>query len=85
MCYNKYMNDGITKMFKYMVDMDKRIDKRFDTVEQNIIGLRSIPDDVASRFSHITDEQAARNAQFDRLLEWARKVSEKTGVPLECF
>lgn len=79
------MNDGITKMFKYMVDMDKRIDKRFDTVEQNIIGLRSIPDDVASRFSHITDEQAARNAQFDRLLEWARKVSEKTGVPLECF
>jgi hypothetical protein len=30
----------------------------------------------------MNDDQAARNAQWNRLVEWARKVSEKTGVPL---
>lgn len=28
-------------------------------------------------------ELAARDAQFDRLVEWARKVSAKTGIPLK--
>ena len=28
-------------------------------------------------------EQAAGDNQFAKLLEWARKVSEKTGIPLE--
>ena len=30
-------------------------------------------------------EQAAGDVQFERLLEWAKKVSEKTGIPLEGF
>jgi len=25
----------------------------------------------------------SRDLQFERLLEWARKVSEKTGIPLK--
>jgi hypothetical protein len=28
-------------------------------------------------------EVAARDRQFEKLLDWARKVSAKTGVPLE--
>jgi len=28
-------------------------------------------------------EQLMRDNQFNRLLEWARKVSEETGIPLE--
>lgn len=28
-------------------------------------------------------ENKVRDRQFERLLDWARKVSEKTGVPLE--
>lgn len=28
-------------------------------------------------------EIAARDRQFEKLLDWARKVSAKTGIPLE--
>ena len=30
-------------------------------------------------------EHAASDAQFGRLLDWARKVSAQTGIPLEGF
>lgn len=38
---------------------------------------------AVSRIDKYETEQAARDNQFDKLLVWARKVSEKTGVPLE--
>lgn len=80
------MNDNqFDKLFTYITDMDKRIEGEFAKIKDEIRELRNIPDDVASRFSYITDEQAARDAQFERLLAWARKVSEKTGIPLEGF
>lgn len=80
------MNDNqFDKLFTYITDMDKRIEGEFAEIKDEIRELRNIPDDVASRFSYITDEQAARDAQFERLLAWARKVSEKTGIPLEGF
>ena len=80
------MNDNqFDKLFTYITDMDKRIEGEFAEIKDEIRELRDIPDDVASRFSYITDEQAARDAQFERLLAWARKVSEKTGIPLEGF
>lgn len=40
-------------------------------------------DGFISRIDKYETELAARDAQFDRLLSWARKVSKKTGVPLE--
>lgn len=83
MCYHRYMNDDqFTKLFNYITDMDKRIDARFDMLESEVISLRSIPDEVAANFVNIETEQAARDAQWSRLLEWAREVSKKTGVPL---
>ena len=75
-------DDQFTKLFNYITDMDSRIDARFDALENEVVSLRSIPDEVAARFSHIETEQTARDAQWNRLVEWARKVSEKTGVPL---
>ncbi len=75
-------DDQFTKLFNYITDMDSRIDARFDALENEVVALRSIPDEIASHFSHIETEQAARDAQWNRLVEWAQKVSEKTGVPL---
>ncbi|MGB4768226.1 MAG: hypothetical protein WBP22_03120 [Candidatus Saccharimonas sp.] len=75
-------DDQFTKLFNYITDMDKRIDARFDMLESEVISLRSIPDEVAANFVNIETEQAARDAQWSRLLEWAREVSKKTGVPL---
>lgn len=77
------MNDNqFTKLFNYITDMDTRIDARFDALESEVKALRSIPDDVAAHFSHIETEQVARDAQWNRLIEWPREVSKKTGVPL---
>lgn len=38
-------------------------------------------DSYIARIRDEEAEQVARDAQFNRLVEWARLVSEKTGVP----
>ncbi len=75
-------DDQFTKLFKYIEEFRHETNERFDSLESEVASLRNIPDQVASRFYHIETEQVARNAQWNRLVEWARKVSEKTGVPL---
>ncbi len=75
-------DDKFDKLFNYMVDMDKRIDGRFDEVKADIRSLLDVPDIIAKRLDDKDDEQAARDAQFARPVDWARKVSEKTGVPM---
>lgn len=40
-------------------------------------------DGFIARIDRYETELAARDSQFERLLAWARKVSEKTGIPLE--
>lgn len=75
-------DDQFTKLFKYIEEFRHETNERFDSLESKVASLRSIPDQVASRFYHIETEQVARDAQWNRLVEWARKVSEKTGAPL---
>lgn len=64
----------------------------FDTVnakldekasQDSIDRLASTLDGFAKRIEDNEVENAARDAQFERLLEWARKVSVKTGIPPE--
>lgn len=40
-------------------------------------------DGFVARIDKYETELAARDNQFQKLLIWARKVSEKTGIPLE--
>jgi hypothetical protein len=40
-------------------------------------------DAFVKRLDDNETEQTFKDRQFDRLLEWARKVSAKTGIPLE--
>ena len=61
-------DDQFTKLFNYITDMDSRIDARFDALENEVVALRSIPDEITSHFSHIETEQAARDAQWNRLV-----------------
>ncbi len=44
--------------------------------------LRTI-DSFVGRIDKCELELADRDSQFEKLLAWARKVSEKTGIPLE--
>lgn len=52
-------------------------------LRRSIDRLTNTVDGPIARIDHYETEQAARDAQFNRLLSWARKVSKKTGIPLE--
>ena len=78
-------DDQFTKLFKYMQQRFDEIDKRFDEVatKDSVDRLTNTIDGLLKRLDEETLERRAMQAQFDRLLEWARKVSDKTGIPLE--
>lgn len=78
-------DDQFTKLFKY-------IEQRFDTIENELkekasqTSLDRLTNTIDSFVKRLDDqeiEQDARDSQFEKLLAWARKVSEKTGIPLE--
>ncbi len=66
------------------------LEARFERMERELTELReshqrllTTIDGFISRIDRYESEQLMRDNQFKRLLEWARKVSEKTGIPLE--
>ena len=68
------------------------MNSRLDSLEKRIIELEASHqrllntlDKFYDRINNSETEQAARDSQFARLLEWAKKVSKKTGIPLEDF
>lgn len=70
----------------FMVQVDERFNKleaRMDAFDEKLDKLTNTIDGFIGRIDKYETEQAARDLQFNRLLEWARKVSEKTGIPLE--
>lgn len=81
--YNKYMNDDqFDKLFKYIEDFRKEVNDKFEETNNRIDHLTDTIDAFIKRLDDFETEQAARDAQWERLLEWAREVSKKTGVPL---
>lgn len=85
MVYNKVMNDEqFTKLFKYMQDGFAEVNSKLDqkSSQDSLDRLTGTIDSFVKRLDDSETEQSARDAQFSRLLEWAREVSEKTGVPL---
>lgn len=82
-----------TDVDKRFTEVDMRlmkIEHRLDTVEARLDShekkfdtlLNSI-DRLIDRIDRYETERTARDSQFQKLLAWARKVSEKTGIPLE--
>lgn len=67
-----------------------QVDQRFNKVETDISDIRisldrltNTLDGFLKRLDDIETEQTARDAQFARLVEWAKQVSIKTGIPLK--
>jgi archaellum component FlaC len=59
------------------------VNNRLDQLDQKYDHLINTIDSFIGRIDKYETELAARDSQFEKLLAWARKVSEKTGVPLE--
>ena len=52
---------------------------RKDIIDNLMVTL----DKFTRRIDSHNANQSARDIRFEKLLEWARKVSKKTGIPLE--
>ena len=87
--YNIVMKDDqFDKLFKYIGKRFDGMERRLENFEENMATKNSIDhlintmDDFIRQITDNEVEQVARDAKFNRLVEWAREVSEKTGIPL---
>ena len=78
-------DDQFTKLFKYMQTEFRVVNSKLDekASQDSLDRLTSTIDAFVKRLDDNEVEDAAMKSQFNKLLEWARKVSEKTGIPLE--
>ncbi len=78
-------DDQFTKLFKYVEEFRSEMNIKFeDTASQ--VSLNKLTDTIDGFVKRIDDnetEALMSSRQFEKLLEWARKVSKKTGIPLE--
>ena len=77
-------DDQFTKLFKYIEEFRSEVNTKLDqkASQDSMERLLNTLDGFLKRLDDIETEQSARDLQFDRLLEWAREVSKKTGIPL---
>jgi chromosome segregation ATPase len=66
------LGDRLVRVEEKITEQDQKFDRLLNTI-----------DGFVGRIDRYETEQLIRDNQFNRLLEWARKVSEKTGIPLE--
>ncbi len=76
--------DEFTKLFKYMQDQFDLVNQKLDSKasQESLDRLINTIDGFVKRLDDTEIEQVSRDAQFRRLLDWAREVSKKTGIPL---
>ena len=70
----------------FMLQVDGRFNKmesRMDEFDTKLDKLTVTLDRFASRIENTEVEQAASDARFEKLLSWAKDVSERTGIPLK--
>lgn len=60
--------------------VNKKLDEKAS--QESLDRLTNTIDNFVKRLDDSEIEQASRDAQFQRLLSWARDVSKKTGIPL---
>jgi hypothetical protein len=78
-------DDQFTKLFKYVEEFRLEMNDKFQATasQESLDRLTNTIDGFVKRLDDNETEMSARDYQFEKLLAWARKVSEKTGVPLE--
>lgn len=84
------VDKAVTDLSEIIANFGQQIDTRFNDVEarqreldRKFDRLLGTIDTFIGRIDRYETEQLARDSQFNRLLAWAHKVSEKTGIPLE--
>ena len=78
-----HVDDRMTAAEQRQANFEQRIERRLDGLDDKFNRLMTTIDGFISRSDKYETELTARDSQFEKLLAWARKVSEKTGIPLE--
>jgi len=78
----KDIDEVIDIMKDFMAEVAE-VHKKINAPDQRYDHLITTIDGFISRIDRYEVELAARDSQFERLLAWARKVSQKRGIPLE--
>ena len=77
--------DQFTKLFKHaeknFSEIRKELDKKAS--QDSIDRLTNTLDRFASRLEDSEVERASDGYRFEKLLDWARSVSKKTGIPIK--
>ena len=78
-------DDQFTELYKYMQKEFSDIKSELSTKasQDSLDRLTNTIDSFVKRLDDAEIEQSSRDLQFERLLEWAREVSKKTGIPLK--
>ena len=75
---------GIIDIFAQRIDDGfVRVETRLDSLESKYGHLADTLDAFMARMDTYETEQKIRDHQFEKLLTWDHKVSEKTGIPLD--
>lgn len=77
--------DEFSKLFRYVSEQFETVNRKLDekASQHSLDSLTNAIDSFIKRLDNHDANMAARDSQLERLLEWARKVSAKTGIPLE--
>lgn len=83
------VNKAVDDLTQIIGNFAQQVDDRFNKVESDIRDLKvsldrltNTVDGFVKRLDEQEIENTARDAQFARLLDWAEKVADKTGIPL---
>ena len=84
---DKVSQEQFMKLFNYIEEFKAEMISQLEnkTSRESVDHLTSAVDSLSKYYVDHEVEQVARDAQFDRLLKWAKESSKKTGVPLKGF
>ena len=78
-------DDQFTKLFRYIEDFRADVTKKLDekASQSSVDALTGTVDGLAKRVDDYEIERTARDAQFNRLKNWARGAGTKVNHPLQ--
>ncbi|MCA9346443.1 hypothetical protein KC960_03050 [Candidatus Saccharibacteria bacterium] len=81
----KRFDDLVEIMQTFMHQVDERfnrVEKDINDIKKSMDRLTNTLDAFVKRLDDIESDNTARDAQFARLVDWAKEVSKKTGIPM---
>lgn len=77
------LSEVIQQLAFSMSEQIKEVKTDIADIRASIDRLTQTMDKFVARLDHQELEMTAQDSRFEKLLDWAREVSKKTGIPLK--